>query len=191
MNALTAALCKKQAIGFAMYLASMCAHNQALTANNEIDLSNNGTVLTQKIYAPMDECYHLSVVFRFDTLADMKTEGSLAGVSYDQHPACKDRSQYIALTEAERAKLGAEIKLKVEAKASKGNHNAKMEFISWCPNGGGDKAIWRANQGKEGLCLKKGHYILTITNLQPFLVPKSNNIFLYLTGNGSQWTSSK
>ena len=188
MNALTAALCKKPAIGFAMYLASMCGHNQALTTNNEIDLSKNGIVLTQEIYAPMDECYHMAVEFVFETSADMKAEGPSGSSGYRNHPACEDHIQYINLPETERAKLGAEIMLQVESRESKGSHVSAMEFISRCPIGFGDKSKTRSNQAKQGICLKKGHHVLTIKNLQPILVPKSNKVLVFLIGNGNKWT---
>jgi len=63
MNALTASLCKQPIIGVGMWLMTLCAANQALH-DQYLDLNASGTVLTQRVEAPMDETYSLSLVLR-------------------------------------------------------------------------------------------------------------------------------
>lgn len=58
MNTLTATLCKKQALGIAMWLMALCTSNQALH-EKYIDLGNTGVLLSETFDAPMEERYRL------------------------------------------------------------------------------------------------------------------------------------
>lgn len=62
MNETTLALCKKPAIGLAMWLSSMCATNQALK-DTFVDLTKEGVVVEQRIDVPMDERYSAMLLF--------------------------------------------------------------------------------------------------------------------------------
>jgi len=169
-----------------MWLASMCGSNQAITKDNNIDLSKAGVVISQEIFAPMDENYHLSLGFKFETWADYEAKGPAGSVSGSHHIACEDHAQYVSLPDNEKAKLGAEIILQIEAKALNGEHYETMEFVSRCVNGWGDKAKWRKNETGQKILLKKGKYQLTIKNIHPTSVlPNGTNAFVYLTGAGA------
>ncbi|QLI81216.1 hypothetical protein HZU75_06540 [Chitinibacter fontanus] len=63
MNEVAYALCKKQVIGVAMWLSSMCIANQALH-DAYVDFSIEGDLYHEEINIPMDEKYSLFVMFK-------------------------------------------------------------------------------------------------------------------------------
>ncbi len=71
MNIITSTLCKKPAIGVAMWLMTLCTTNQALQ-EKFIDLSNTGILLHEVAQAPMNEQYRLVLLLKPNDNIDAK-----------------------------------------------------------------------------------------------------------------------
>jgi hypothetical protein len=158
MNATTAALCTKPALGLALYFLTLCANNQALH-NVFIDLGRTGEVAVQKVAAPMDEAYNL-IAWRVPALD--------SGV-YDKKLdfACGHPESLLSLT----------------LTTSRENESAveSRSFDAICPpRRGEDPSLVYLGQMR----LKRGVSKLVIENNRSIALPANGRVQVLLVGTG-------
>ena len=158
MNATTAALCTKPALGLALYFLTLCANNQALH-NVFIDLGHAGEVAVQKVAAPMDETYNL-MVWRVPALGSGGYDNKLDFAC--GHPETPLSLTLTILRENESA---------VESRT----------FDATCPpSPGEDPSLVHLGQ----MHLKHGAFNLLIENNRSMVLPSNGRVQVLLVGTG-------
>jgi len=159
MNETILALCKKPAIGIAMWLTSMCATNQALK-DAYLDMNMEGATITQKYTAPMDEVYTLSA-----HLASTNNEPNKKSWN---DLLCKDKYT---------------ISISIEIKTGNKPEIYREIFLPDC------KAISPSgdfNSIKLGnINLTKGAHTITVSNMRTIPTQDNQKFQLVLSGNKS------
>ncbi len=158
MNATTAALCTKPALGVALYLLSLCANNQALR-DVFVDLGRVGPVVTQDVVAPMDEAYELEL-WRVPKVRN-------GTFDHAREFACSGGQSALSLT----------------LRVSHGDEPAteSRTFTARCPaRGDADRSLVALGQ----VVLRKGVSHLVIVNEVAVALPDEVRLQVLLVGNG-------
>jgi hypothetical protein len=171
MNEAILALCKKPAIGIAMWLSSMCATNQALK-DTFVDLAKEGIVVDQKIEVPMDERYSLMLMFS----PSEKYDPANPHRSFFSHFCTYPREQ----REAWRTP-NQRLALDLEVKASNGQSVSHTVFNGMCERDPGNpRDLFLGN-----IELKRGTFRLLIANKYPVTLESTGKIQIILRGTGA------
>jgi len=171
MNEATLALCKKPAIGIAMWLSSMCVTNQALK-DTFIDISKDSVVLEQAIEIPMDERYLLMLLFR-------------SGEKYDPNNPRRSFLSHFCASSSERVESwrspSHKLVLAVEMVGADGRQTYRKLVEPACnlPSG-------NPNDISFGyIDMKRGKYKLTINNQYPVSIEREGRVQIILRGTGA------
>jgi hypothetical protein len=175
MNSVTAALCKKPAIGLAMWLASLCATNQLLE-NTFVNLQSTDIILFQDIDVRMDDDYRMLMLLRPSSEPQLQPPGRaswsdvICPISLENpSPSAVDSSR------------PSTIFLKIEVLSTKGIVLTEQEFSPMCPRSKNENfdSLYLGSIG-----LKQGKYKLRLHNLKPLASGVAHRVQVLLMGQG-------
>ncbi len=181
MTETTLALCKTVFPGIAMWLAGMCANNQALDAP-KVDLSKKGQILQQEISVPMNERYEFGLQFRFpnrESYDGSKVAGLPSGSNLK---ACFDDAMYSALSPEDKIKTGVDLDFEVVISTTDGKILYDNRFHSRCLQGWGSLT---KSRHFGYIDLSKGKHQITIINHSPTETESGVTTTLFLAGAGA------
>jgi hypothetical protein len=179
MTETTLALCQKPALGIAMWLASLCVTNQALH-DAYIDLGQRNNTLHQEIKAPMkNERYMLSIYLQNKAKNSLTTN---AQKNWSEIICPSKSSDGITGTAVSDGKKGSMFSLTHEIKTLQGQLVTKEKLSPDCPRPESEDGHI-LNLG--AVDIKKGKYIVSITNEQPISVPNSQQPLVLLHGTSA------
>lgn len=175
MTETTFALCQKPVIGIAMWLASLCATNQALH-DAYLDLGQRNATLRQEFKAPMNEKYTLSIYLENKANDSLTTDAQKNWTEI----ICPSRSTNgVASTGMGDGEVRSALSLTLELDTLQGQLVSKTKFAADCPRPKGEDGRI-LNLGV--IDIQKGKYIVSITSEQPISVPNSQKPLLLLHG---------
>lgn len=175
MNSVTAALCKKPAIGLAMWLASLCATNQLLQ-DTFVDLQSPDIILFKDIDVKMDDSYRILMLLR----SDVEPPHQQAKRASWSEVICPPSPEYTQSSSVD-SPHPSNISLKVEVLSAKGVVLTEQEFSPVCPRS--------KNENFDSLhlgsiSLKQGKYRLRLNNQKPLPNGVAHRAQMLLMGQG-------
>lgn len=181
MTETTFALCKTIFPGVAMWLAGVCASNQALDAP-VVNLASPGVILQQVISIPMDEQYSFGVQFRFPTKAAYEST-TIAGQPNATNPqTCTDAERYAQLTPEEKKAVGAALELELVVSSLSGSVITSGRYSSRCLQSWGSLT---KSRHFGSIALNKGNYRIQVINHAPVRTEDGVVSTLFLVGAGA------
>lgn len=179
MTETTLALCQKPVLGIAMWLASLCATNQALN-DAYIDLNRGNNTLHQEIIAPMkNERYMLSIYLQNKVKNSLTAD---AQKNWSEIICPSKSSDGIAGAAVSDDEKGSMFSLTLEIKTLRGQLVTKTKFSPDCPRPESEDGHI-LNLG--AVDIRMGKYVVSITNEQPISVPNSQQPLVLLRGTSA------
>ena len=161
MNPTIYHLCQETVIGPLMWLASMCSI-PALFENVPLSTEQPRQSVTKAFNAPLDKNYPLEITFTFAS-ANARIDDQIVGDRYSEY--CDGSISFNDIPEAKRVGLGRPIPFAVLVR-KKSDQSVVIDktFYSLCTtshDGANSKSRTIAS-----LALKRGDYVIEVTNLQ-------------------------
>ncbi|GEC14652.1 DUF5625 family protein [Nitrobacter winogradskyi] len=174
MGPITYSLCQKQIIGLAMFITGLCAF-PPLIAATDVSLRESGLILDRAFNVPVDKSYQLELEFVFPSI-EARVADKLVGDG-DSSSFCTSNTDYDAIPDRARARLGLPIPFRVVVRAKPGEAPVvDQTFHSLC-----NMSHIRNSKGRMigRLHLNRGNHRIEVYSLQP--QPAFNDIEVQLS----------
>jgi len=177
MTETSLALCQKPVLGLAMWLASLCATNQALH-DAYLNLGLKNASLQQEFKAPMAERYWLRIYLenRPKDLATTEEQKDWSKI------ICQQPSNEEMVGETTTQEEQGVLSLALEIKTLQGQLVSTQKLTPVCPRPKGEDGHV-LNLGT--IDLKKGHYVISVINVNPISIPNSQKPLVLLSGTNA------
>jgi|GEM_PF-6625007 len=171
MNELTLALCKKQGIGVAAWLLSLCVTNQAFK-DVKLDAGAAQTTINREIKIPMDERYFLLLV-------DDKTGAQSVSTLVCQRVSNDKKENVPGMSDIETPNITATVDI---LSYDDGKLIGHYDLSPDCPVAAHNNGII----GFGGIDIKRGRYRVEVkfVNANPLTEGNSASVEVLLRGSG-------
>lgn len=161
-----------------MWLASLCATNQALH-DAYLNLGQKNATLNQEIKVPMNETFRFRIY-----LQNRAKDSSTADVQKDwKDILCPTgASDGIAKVTADGEMENAVFSMTLELKTLQGQQISKTTYSPTCPRPSSEEGRILSLGTVD---IKKGKYIVSITSEKPISIPNSQNPLVLLSGTSA------